>query len=215
MASPEFAALIGDVVGSRGLPDRAAAQTRISVVLAEVAERLAERLAPGQRLEVTVGDEFQGGFATVADAAHAALLVRLSLLPEVDVRCGIGWGTTTVLDAAARPLLQDGSAWWSAREALDVLGTRARSRSRTWTRGPEQDAVNAYLLTRDALVDRSGERARRILRLLLLGRSQREIAELEGITPAAVSQQAARGVGAVRDAEVLFVEQARSRAGGG
>src|SRR5687768_8996179 len=101
--------LIGDVVGSRRLPDRPAAQRRIGEVLATTAAQL-----PGlQPLEPTVGDEFQGAYRTLADATRAALLVRLALLPAIDVRCGIGLGDADVYDAARRPLLQDGPAWWS------------------------------------------------------------------------------------------------------
>ena len=37
----------------------------------------------------------------------------------------------------------------------------------------------------------------------LAGRTQREIAELEGVSPSAVSQAFARGIAAVRDAEAL------------
>ena len=50
--------LIGDMVGSRQLPDRAAVQRRLADVLAEVTDLL----EPAQRLETTVGDEFQGAF---------------------------------------------------------------------------------------------------------------------------------------------------------
>lgn len=192
--------LIGDMVGSRQLPDRAAVQRRLTDVLAEVTDLL----EPAQRLETTVGDEFQGAFHDVATATLAALLVRLAMLPEVDVRCGLGHGDVTVHDATRSPLLQDGPGWWAARAALEELGRPRRSAARTWFEGPGQGGVNAFLLTRDALVDRLGERGLRLLAASLRGATQSDIAASESISRSAVSQQFARGVGAVRDAQALM-----------
>lgn len=192
-------ALIGDLVGSRTLADRGQAHARLDAALREV-----DLLAPGvQPLEATVGDEFQGAYDEPGGAARAALLVRLAMLPLVDVRCGIGHGEAETFDAERRPRLQDGSAWWSAREALQWMATPRRASLRTWYVGPGSDDVNARLLCRDALVDRLNERARRMLALALRGHSQQEIAELEGVSKSAVSQAFSRGVAAVRDAEQL------------
>lgn len=192
-------ALIGDLVGSRTLADRGGAHRRLDVVLREV-----DALAPGaQPLEATVGDEFQGAYEDPRQAARVALLVRLAMLPMVDVRCGIGHGDAQTFDASRRPRLQDGSAWWTAREALEWMSAPRRSSLRTWFVGAGSDDVNARLVCRDALVDRLNDRARRMLALALRGHSQQEIASLEGVSKSAVSQAFARGVGAVRDAEQL------------
>ena len=45
-----------------------------------------------------------------------------------------------------------------------------------------------------------------MLGLALLGESQQRIAEIEGISKSAVSQQFARGISAVRDAQELLEE---------
>jgi DNA-binding CsgD family transcriptional regulator len=199
-------ALIGDVVGSRRLPDRAEAQQRIASVLDEV-----DGLAPGaQRLEVTIGDEFQGGYATLGEATRVSLLVRLALLPAIDVRCGIGFGEVTVFDESRVPLLQDGPAWWAARSAVEAMAAPRRTAVRTWFVGPEADLVNAFLACRDALVERLSDRARRMLRLSLLGASQQRIAAEEGISKSAVSQQFARGITAVRAAQALLAAREES-----
>ncbi len=202
-------ALIGDLVGSRRLSDRAAAQRRVAAVLADV-----EQWSRGvQRLEATVGDEFQGAYATLGEATGAALLVRLGLLPEVDVRIGIGHGTADVFDADRRPLLQDGPAWWAAREALDWMDAPRRSGLRTWFVGPDAALANAHLRCRDALVDRLGERGWRMLRLSLRGESQQRIAEAESVSKSAVSQQFSRGIAAVRDAQALLSQVEGSTSG--
>lgn len=196
--------LIGDMVGSRSLPDRAGVQRR----LAEALDEATALLGPAQRLETTVGDEFQGAFDDVGTASLAALVVRLALLPEVDVRCGLGQGEVTVHDPSSRPLLQDGPGWWAARAALEELARPRRSAARTWFEGPDRAAaagLNAFLLTRDALVDRLGDRGLRLLAASLRGATQADIAASEGISRSAVSQQFSRGVGAVRDAQALIV----------
>ena len=195
--------VIGDVIGSRRLADRSAAQGRIGAALRAVDEQL-----PGlQPLQATVGDEFQGAYGSLGQATRAALLIRLWLLPDIDVRCGIGFGDTTVFDGSRTPLLQDGPAWWTAREALASMAPPRRSGVRTWYVGPGSDQANAYLLCRDALVDRLRDRGWRMLRLSLSGETQQRIAALEGISKSAVSQQFARGITAVRDAQELLREE--------
>lgn len=192
--------VIGDLVGSRRLADRAGAQRAVGVALA----RVNDLLDPAQQFEATVGDEFQGATERLADAVLASLLVRLHLLPAIDVRCGIGHGEVVVHDETRRPLLQDGPGWWAARDALDVLGGPRAAGRRTWYVGPGAGRVTAFLLTRDALVDRLNERGLRVLRGALEGRTQRELAEAEGVSASAISQQFARGVGALRDAHRRF-----------
>ena len=77
-------------------------------------------------LRVTVGDEFQGTYATLGEAVEAALRVRLALLPEVDTRFGLGRGEVTVLDA--RRGIEDGPGWWAARAAIEEVDRGRRPR---------------------------------------------------------------------------------------
>ncbi|MGN6575708.1 MAG: SatD family protein [Nocardioides sp.] len=194
--------LIGDLVGSRTVPDRSAVQGALHVALDEVNAHL----TPQQRFEPTVGDEYQGACSTLADAARAALLVRLALLPLVDARCGIGHGEVTVHDATRRPLLQDGPGWWAARAAIESRAS-GRGPRRTAFDGPGAPTVNAFLLCRDQLVEHLNDRGLRILRLALLGHPQKDIAEIEQVTRSAVSQQFSRGVGAIVDAHTMLEQQ--------
>ncbi|MHA3702715.1 SatD family protein [Jatrophihabitans sp. YIM 134969] len=201
--------LIGDLVGSRRSTSRSATQRALAAALTTIAATV----PLVDRLEPTVGDEFQGTFATLADATLAAVLGRLLLGHDGDVRCGIGTGEREVFDAERVPLLQDGPAWWSARAALDLLGTPAHRLHRTWydrgADGPPAGPVNAFLLTRDALVDRLNARSRSMLIRALGGATQREIAAAEGVSESAVSQAFARGVGAVREAQAVFADAHR------
>lgn len=200
--------LIGDIVGSRKIPDRSLAQQAISDALS----RVNEVLDTTQPLEPTVGDEVQGGFATIVDATLATLLIRLELAPAIDLRFGLGCGDVTVLDENRRPLLQDGPGWWTAREAINGLknkrGTRYVGPSPEHAHADHTPAhaaqVNAFLLARDGLVATFNDRQRRMLLMSLKGRSQREIAETEQISESAVSQAFARGVRAAHEAQITF-----------
>ena len=190
--------VIGDLVGSRRVADRAAVQDALAAALAEVNTLVAVR----QPFEPTVGDEYQGACASLPEAVLAALLVRLAVRPVVDVRSGLGHGEVTVHDADRRPLLQDGPGWWSARAAIDALSERPAAR--TWYAGPEPGTVNAFLVCRDQIIERLNDRGVRILRLALLGHSQKEIADLEEIWPSAVSQQFSRNIGTVLESMALL-----------
>lgn len=213
--------MIGDIVGSRRLKDRARAQESVITALTNVS-----RAVPlAQRLEPTFGDEVQGGFHTVADATLATLLMRLELnrlahpsprahpaagpAPDlVIMRFGIGLGDVRVFELKSQPIRQDGPGWHAARDAIDSLGKRAGARyvgpgAEGWPNAP---AVNAFLVARDGLVDTLNHRQQRMLLHALHGEQQKAIAEREGISESAVSQAFARGVSALRDAQALFGE---------
>ena len=187
------ATLIGDVVRSRHARDRADLHGRLARALGEI-DRTAAIVTP---LRITVGDEFQGSFARVGDALQATMRLRLAMLPDVDVRHGIGWGDVTVLQE--RPRVEDGPGWWAARDAIHAVqaaeghpGTRHRRtayRCAPATEGPSAAAVEAALLMRDQQVGALSERSLSVLRALLTGRTQREIADELGISASAVSQR--------------------------
>jgi hypothetical protein len=186
------ATLIGDVVGSRTFPDRRELHRRVTEALTGIAATALD--APA----LTVGDEFQGTYATVGRAIDAALTLRLALAPGVDIRFGIGWGPVTRLDDAG---IQDGPGWWSARAAIEWTAAAQQqpglSHVRTTFRngagtGADQHAVNAALMCRDHLLGSLDERSLRILAGLRAGRSKKELAVMEGISASAVSQRAGR-----------------------
>ncbi|BBZ72197.1 SatD family protein [Mycobacterium paraseoulense] len=187
------ATLIGDVVGSRRAGDRPALHRRVADALGQVANGAIDPPS------FTVGDEFQGSYPTLGGAIDAALTVRLLLVPDVDVRFGLGWGAVTVLDADAG--IQDGPGWWTAREAIQQTAKAQRQPGlalvRTTFRAAAETrtdiaAVNAALICRDHLLGSLDERSLRIVRGLMTGRTKRELAAAEGISPSAVSQRASR-----------------------
>ncbi|OBG15835.1 RNA polymerase subunit sigma-70 [Mycolicibacterium celeriflavum] len=192
-ASSVRATLIGDVVGSRRVADRAAAHRAINDTLADVASGAIDPPA------FTVGDEFQGTFPTVGEAIDAALAIRLAVAPGIDVRFGIGWGEVTVLDPEAG--IQDGPGWWAAREAIEwtaaaqrqpgLASVRTSFRAAADSRS-DIDAVNAALLCRDHLLGSLDDRSLRIVKGLLTDQTKKDIAAAEGVSASAVSQRAGR-----------------------
>lgn len=187
------ATVIGDVVGSRAAADRPALHADLAAVL----EQANAELRPVVLLRITVGDEYQGCFATVGDALHAALWLWLHLAPKAELRHGVGWGSVAVL--AHSPRIEDGPGWWAARAAIEsVKLEQARSATRRLrtayrraedTDGPDAAAVNAALMCRDQMVGSVSERSLRLLRGTLAGRTQAELAEEEGVSASAVSQR--------------------------
>ena len=128
MSETAVATLIGDLVGSRSSQDRTVLHQHLEAALAEVNDLL----HPLQPMRITVGDEHQGSFATVAEAVQATLLVRVRLLPAYDIRHGIGWGATTVLDGEAG--IEDGPGWWAARAAIEAAASAGASAAHRWLR---------------------------------------------------------------------------------
>jgi len=187
--------LIGDIVESRASSDRRGLHRAVEAALADTNDRV-EHLEP---LEVTVGDEFQGVYPHLGAALDAALRARVALLPHADTRYGLGRGTTTTLDEVRG--IKDGPAWWAAREAIVAVEDQAQraalGRVHTAYRLAEGErdelgsaiAVDAALHCQDHMVGSLSARSGRLLRGLLEGMTQRELAEAEGISPSAVSQR--------------------------
>jgi hypothetical protein len=203
-------AVIVDLVGSRAQPDRALAQDQLVAALGQVSTEVTclQPLAP------TIGDECQGAFADLTSALRAALLLRLLLPEPLDCRFGIGAGTWQTVGGSAYGPMQDGSGWWSAREAIVEAKNRETRRNRTLRSwyvvapghpAPDAGIVNALLLCRDEIVTGMGERSRRLLLGQLRGRTQVELAEAEGVSQSAVSQNLHRsGALAVLAAEEVL-----------
>lgn len=210
MQGAPVATLIGDVVGSRDVPDRRGLHRRLRDAL----DQVNAAWSPLVPLRITVGDEYQGIFDTFGAAFRASQAIRMVLLPEVDLRHGLGWGRVGVLDE--EPRVEDGPGWWAARDAIEEVKeagarpatalTRTGFRRAAGVRGPDEDAVGAALLLHDQVLGSVPERSLSVLRGLLDGRTQREIAEGSGVSPSAVSQR-------VRNDGLVMVMTAQERLG--
>ncbi|MDC5698359.1 SatD family protein [Intrasporangium calvum] len=206
---PERVALIGDIVESRRTGDRQALHDTIGAVLGRV-NRAQPVVDPAV---ITLGDEFQGVYATLGDALTAAFHIRAALQPH-DVRFGLGRGAIQVLDPARG--IHDGPAYWAARDAIEEAAQLADKAALRTTRtvfrseadSPAQvTAVNAALLTLDQVLGALSPVSWRILASRLEGLTQKDIAEREGITPSAVSQRVrGDGIGVAMEAMRMLGE---------
>ncbi|MBB2985553.1 SatD family protein [Terracoccus luteus] len=196
--------LIGDVVASRRAPDRLA----LHDTLVRVIEHVNGDVTALDPLVVTVGDEFQGRFATLGDALAACFGLRLRLAPAVDVRFGLGRGATQTLDA--RHGIHDGPAYWAARSAIERTkerASRAQTRTARTTYEPSEEdalgvgvAVQSALDCLDLVVGSLSTQSTTILGGLMDGRTQHEIAADLAVSPSAVSQRVRRdGLGVAVD----------------
>lgn len=193
---PVLVALLGDLVSSRASDDRRGLHDTLTTALAEVSDTI----PPLHRLAVTAGDEFQGTYTTLGEALATALALRVRLEPSVGVRFGIGRGEVTVLNATTNT--QDGPGWWAARAAIDhvssaedesgwtALRTAYRSADES---DPLLDAVNAALVCQDLLLDSYDQRSWSILRGMMAGQTQTQIAHQLGVTRQAVQQRRSSG----------------------
>lgn len=206
-------AVIVDGVRSRSHADRAAVQRAMEAAAAAVNEQVPARrpLAP------TVGDEMQGAYDDVRAALHAVLLVRLALRDPFDCRAGLGVGVWSAASDDAS--IVDGPAWWAAREAIIEAKRREATRQpglRSWyllgedvvpqMTIPPAEQVNAYLSCRDEIVSMMNARQRRLTWGTVMGHSQARLAEDEGITASAVSQNLRRSGAAGLLAAVFLLE---------
>lgn len=199
-------AVIADLVNSRSMAGRSSMQVEIERSFALVNDRTSHE----QPLEPTIGDEFQAVYVTLTEALQATMLARLSLPEGVDCRFGIGFGEVVTIGEGAVGALQDGSAWWLAREAIGEAHRRQDSRTpmvRSWYRsdplmsthqaqGWSEPLVNAYLISRDHVIGSMGSRGRRLAFGSMLGRTQQELAHQEEVSQSAVSQSLRRSGGA-------------------
>ena len=224
-------AVIADIVGSRTLTNRADAQRIFEAVL----ERAGEGLALLQAPYPTVGDEFQAVAYTLEDALLLTLRAQLLLPPQLQLRFGIGAGRIEEFasgvhrQAPARgrgaesAALQDGSAWWAARAAINRahdVQDASNPFIRTWFMAHAsvesefsshcQTCINAMLSLRDHSILKLSARHRRITASLLLGKTQVEIARVEKLSQQAISDFA-RGTGAgLIQSSLIIAEAARA-----
>jgi hypothetical protein len=191
--------VIVDLVGSRRQPDRGSAQQLLEDALAEV-----NAVVPAmQPLAPTIGDESQGAYADLSAALLATLLLRLTLPDPLDCRFGLGAGVWQNVGRSDYGPMQDGPAWWAARDAIVEAKAREVRRHKTlrsWyvvadeqsANFPPDGVTNAFLMCRDEIVSGLNDRSRRLALGLLKGRTQVELAKDEDISQSAVSQNLQR-----------------------
>ena len=181
--------IIADIVDSREMVDRSAGQRAITDAFAE-AETAVSPIRPAW---ATVGDEFQVIVTTWQDSLRLTLRMQALLPDGIQLRYGIGAGQINTIEQGESGPIQDGTAWLSARAAIDEVEARQQRRDDVMSGFCSDDvdlatAVSAQLMVRDHVLGRMKARERRLLSALLFGVTQQEAARNERISQAAVSQ---------------------------
>ncbi|HMT87461.1 MAG TPA: SatD family protein [Arachnia sp.] len=188
---PSVVAVLLDVVSSRR-SDRALQHQALLSAIADVNEAI----PPLDPLRPTVGDEFQGLYATLGAALAATIRLRLLAAPHADLRAGIGGGEVRIIDEDRG--IQDGTAWWLARAAIDAAellasrpgyhGARTAIRDERSVAVPHADGLIRLV---DSALGGLRPGVATTLLGLLDGQDNAEVARRQAISPSANSQRIA------------------------
>ena len=188
---PVYFALIGDVVGSRELEDRAAIQRKLEKALESLNEEMRGTDALTSPIKLTAGDEVQG---LLRDAARAVdIVVRIADdLHPISVAWGLGAGPIST-DLGKDVALLDGPCFHHARDAVTAAGEQG-----AWLRTgglpePHGESVSALFRLMGAVRSRWKPAQVRYIRAVR-GHLQKEVAEIHDVDESTVSKalQAAR-----------------------
>lgn len=189
MAGPVYWAVIGDIVHSRALKDRAAWQRRLEAVLSEADQRFGAGLAAGWTL--TLGDEFQALYRA-PDAIPPAIEWLLGALDPVRLRFGVGRGTLAT-ELKPRAVGMDGPVFHAARKALDHAKRKGKSVTAAETRGIMERATDIWDLAVKVAAGRTAAQ-RRVIDSYRQLRNQYQAAAALGVTQGTVSAHLARAL---------------------
>ncbi len=119
-----YCAVIGDIVDSRNLPDRSAAQDRLKSVLAAINGRYKEYIASS--FTITLGDEFQGLLSNAVHAFDIAEYIQRKMHP-VRFRFGIGYDELFTGVDRNVSIGADGPAYYRARDMINSIKSKENS----------------------------------------------------------------------------------------
>lgn len=189
---PGCAAVLIDIVNSRHSGREHSHRALLAAI--EHTNRAHPALEP---LRTTVGDEAQGIYDSLGNALAAAITLRLTAATQhnpTDLRVGVGLGDVTVIDAQRG--IQDGTAWWHAREAITWVAEQSESPHFTHLRThvvgaehPDTSLTNATLQLLDAHLGTVRPGALATLAAHLEGHSNQQSAAVLGISASANSQR--------------------------
>ena len=140
MENQNYFAMIGDMVSSRQIKDRAEVQSKLSAVLEDINKHYRFDLA--SKFGVTLGDEFQGVLHFAANICEIIDTISTNLYP-IRFRFGVGIGKITTEINPESSLGADGPGYWYAREAIDYIHeNNDHGRGRVRVRGNNEDDLN-------------------------------------------------------------------------
>jgi hypothetical protein len=109
--------LIGDIVASRKIRDRASAQKKLTAAIRQLNRKNSGLLSP---YTITLGDEFQAVYARADHIFSNIMNILLALYPE-QIRFSIGVGTIDTPINKQQAIGMDGPAFYMARQGIEQL----------------------------------------------------------------------------------------------
>ncbi len=180
----KYLAIIGDIVDSRRIRNRANVQLEFEAALDQINKQYKTAIASG--FLITLGDEFQGLLSNPESFLQIVLLLERRLTP-VHLRYGIGWGSLET-PIRATSLGMDGPCFHMARDSV----IKAKEESR-WIQvqgfGEGEDAaLNGILNLVSGVRKRWKPVQAETVRLMKEVGVQKEVASLRGVSTSVVSE---------------------------
>ena len=113
-----YIALIGDIIESKKIQDRAQVQQHLLQLMKELNQQYQNYLV--SPFTVTTGDEFQALLLPNKHIFQIIDEISLSFLPY-EIRFGIGRGDILTKINKKQSIESDGPAYWKAREAINTV----------------------------------------------------------------------------------------------
>lgn len=113
-----YIALIGDIIESKKIQDRAQAQQKLLQLMKELNQQYQKYLV--SPFTVTAGDEFQALFLPNSDMFQIIEQLSIAFAPY-ESRFGIGAGDMITEINKEQSIGSDGPAYWLAREAINYV----------------------------------------------------------------------------------------------
>ena len=133
-----YVAIIGDIIQSKQVNDRAKLQETIQTAFKRIDSKYSNVIQ--SKFTLTLGDEFQALLKLSKEIFE--LLEELEYLIPVPFRYGLGYGTLNTDFDKEVSIGADGPAYWHAREAIE------RIHDQNWS-----GKTNGFIVTKDEVFD--------------------------------------------------------------
>ncbi len=204
----KYCAIIGDIVGSRTLPNRASVQVRFKKAIDQINKKYRRFIASS--FTVTLGDEFQGLLYDPSASYGIIKSMKEEILP-VELVFGVGIGEMTTGFDESISIGSDGPAYHYARQMV----MRAKKKKPSicyFSASPEDGIINALVYFIESCTNKQTARQREVIKLYEQGFSQERIAKQLGIKQPSVSNIIDKGFyHEIKNAEEQIVDFLRSR----
>ena len=192
-----YAAIIGDIIGSKKIKERDESQKKLKQVLETLNQEYKTTISSS--LTLTLGDEFQGLFSSPAFILEIIDKIKFNMYP-VELRFGIGFGEILTEIDREISIGSDGPAYWHARAAINNVHEEndyhySRLLIKKGNESSQEKVINDSLKLCDFIESRWRETQRELVEVSVIkfGHyqlvSQTELAGMLGVSKQATNQR--------------------------